>query len=321
MGRTKPLFIFYLLVGYVFMQFCWWTYHIFELNQEIYHLKSEILILGNEMMSDKQLELDEIVNKKFWMVIGEGSVFLFLLILGFYKIRSSFKREILFNRQQKNFLLSITHELKSPLASTKLHLETLQKHDIAKEKEQQIISTAINETERLSKLVDNILIAAKIDSSVYSFHKEKVNLSELVSGIISKADILAEKHHQINADIKSEIHCLADELAITSILLNLIDNALKYSPKGSAIHISLKKDNDSIILSVKDEGIGIANSEKQHIFKKFYRVGNEETRETKGTGLGLFIVKYLVENHNAQIIVKDNLPNGAIFEVHFKNGS
>ena len=92
---------------------------------------------------------------------------------------------------------------------------------------------------------------------------------------------------------------------------------MKYSPENSTITIGLKKQNENVLLSVADEGVGILASEKSTIFQKFYRVGNEDVRKTKGTGLGLFIVKHIVENHNGIITVKENIPRGSIFEITF----
>ena len=111
-------------------------------------------------------------------------------------------------------------------------------------------------------------------------------------------------------------------MAFASIILNLLENSVKYSPVDAKIYVGLKKENNNVVLSITDEGIGIPEEEKANIFKKFYRIGNEETRKTKGTGLGLYIVKYLVEQLSGSISVKNNLPAGkqgspagSIFEV------
>jgi signal transduction histidine kinase len=108
-----------------------------------------------------------------------------------------------------------------------------------------------------------------------------------------------------------------DRTSFPSIVLNLFENAVKYSAEHSTIVVTLKTQGSKIILSISDEGIGIDNKEKAFIFQKFYRVGNEETRKTKGTGLGLYITDYLVKQHGGSISVKNNLPQGSIFEVSF----
>jgi signal transduction histidine kinase len=100
------------------------------------------------------------------------------------------------------------------------------------------------------------------------------------------------------------------------VITNLVDNAIKYSREEKQIHLELKNEKNKITLSVKDQGIGITKTDKQKIFHKFFRAGNEETRKAKGTGLGLYIVKYIVHHHHGKVIVKDNTPKGSIFEVH-----
>ncbi|MES2395124.1 MAG: ATP-binding protein, partial [Bacteroidota bacterium] len=117
--------------------------------------------------------------------------------------------------------------------------------------------------------------------------------------------------------IEPNIYMDIDRTNFPSIILNLFENAVKYSPEDSTIVVSLKKQNQKIILSVADQGIGISDKEKETIFQRFYRSGNEETRKTKGTGLGLYIVDYLVKQHNGTINVKNNTPKGSVFEAIF----
>jgi signal transduction histidine kinase len=121
----------------------------------------------------------------------------------------------------------------------------------------------------------------------------------------------------IKANIEPLIFLNGDKFALTSVLTNLIENAIKYSPPCAEIKISLKQKGDQISFIVADSGIGIDDQEKSRIFEKFYRVGSEETRKTKGTGLGLFIVKQVLDKHQATIKVKNNNPSGTIFEVIF----
>ena len=319
--QASPFIIFYILVAYVFIQFGWWAYLISDLNKDVYNLRTEILKLQDPNSSEflfKEKALEEKLTKRMWMVIGEGTVFLILLILGVYVTQRAFKKEVALSYQQKNFLLSVTHELKSPLASIKLYLQTLLKRDLDKNKSEEIISNAINDTERLTNLVENILLSTQIDSSSYPIQKERINLSDLISDFLSKATDNLNANHQLMSTIEPDIYLNADKMSWVSILQNLLENAIKCSPHNSTITIDLTKTNNIINLSISDEGNGIANEEKSKIFKKFYRTENEETRRSKGTGLGLYIVKYLVEKHNGHISVKDNTPAGSIFEVTLK---
>ena len=125
----RSLLIFYLLVVYVFLQFCWWYYLLFELNTEIYRLQELLALANGSSGVDVSAELSSKLSQKRMMIFGEGFVFLMLLSLGMIQTRASFRRETQAARQQKNFLLSVTHELKSPLASVKLYLQTLSKRN------------------------------------------------------------------------------------------------------------------------------------------------------------------------------------------------
>ncbi len=291
-----------------------------KLNNEIYNLKIEINLLMASSNHEKVLksnELHEKLHKRWIMISGEGIVFIGILFLGIFQIRKTFKREEELSKQQQNFLLSVTHELKSPIASAKLQLQTLQKHELTREKQKEIIANAIYDTERLNNLVENILLAAKIDNNVYILHKENYNLSEYITDIMNQTIKASNFKQKAVLNIEPDIYMGFDRTNFPSIIINLFENAVKYSPADSTITVSLKKQNQKIILSVADEGGGVPDEEKVNIFRKFYRIGNEETRKTKGTGLGLYIVSYLVKQHDGIISVKNNSPKGSVFEVIF----
>lgn len=313
---SRPLVLFYILVAYIFIQFCWWAYSLAMLNSEIYNLKLEILTLQHEGSPEILIEkakLDQKLYSRLWMVLGEGSVFVILLAIGVWKTLRSFKKEVALAQQQKNFLLAVTHELKSPVASAKLYLQTLQKRELDKEKQKEILSKAISDTDRLTALVDNLLLAAKIERSQYALHFEELNLSDLLNDFVN----VHPENKRLKTEIQTGITMQADKLAFTSIVNNLIENALKYSPATTLCTVSLQKKNEKIILSVSDSGSGIPDSEKQKVFEKFYRIGNEDTRKTKGTGLGLYIVFNLVQRHNGTIKIRNNQPKGSVFELEF----
>jgi K+-sensing histidine kinase KdpD len=322
--KSRPLFGFYLLVAYVILQFVWWSYLMVELNNEIYHLKTEVNLLKGESLNEVVLkgnELNEKLHKRFIMISGEGIVFIGILLLGIFQIRKTFKREAELSQQQQNFLSSVSHELKSPIASTKLQLQTLQKHELSREKQKEIIANAINDTERLNNLLENILLATKIENNIYSLHKENYNLSDYITEGMNQTIESFHYKQKILLTIEPDIYMNIDRTNFPSIILNLLENAVKYSPDNSTITVDLKKQNQKIILSVADQGAGISDKERTKIFQKFYRVGNEETRRTKGTGLGLYIVNYLVGEHNGTISVKNNSPKGSIFEIIFNEST
>ena len=315
---SKVLLQFYLLVIYVLLQFCWWAYMITNLNREVHDLKLKIEFYNNKNNDDlavAQKQLNEKLHKRWLMIAGEGSVFALILGLGIYRTRSTFKKEFDLSNQQKNFMLSVTHELKSPIAATRLQIETLIKHQLTQDKQALVLNQALQETERLDALVEKILLANRIESSAYFIQMESLDLSALCKEVVENLKITLLKNHEVITFIEMPIYIKGDALAFTSILTNLLDNAAKYSPIRSKIEVILQKNNHFVSLLVKDEGIGISAQDEVEVFKKFYRSGSEETRNTKGTGLGLYIVKNLVKMHGGQIKISTNQPKGSIFTI------
>ena len=320
MKISRPLVFFYFLVAYVLLQFTWWSYLLIELNKEIFAHKIEMLERTNlnpdTFLSDKALIIAQL-KKRWMMVIGEGAVFLSLLTFGIYRTRVAFYKEFELARQQKNFLLSITHEFKSPLAAIKLNLQTLQKRILPPEKQQEILRRTLIETDRIHVLVENSLFASRLENHNYDIYFENFNLSDFIHSTVCDYIERQDHEHQFTHEIAPAIYFNGDKLALTSLLYNLMENAEKYSPLDSIIEIKLLKRNQEIMLCVSDQGAGIPLTERTAIFEKFYRIGNEDTRRTKGTGLGLFIVSHVTNLHKGKITVKDNKPHGSIFEIIF----
>ncbi len=252
------------------------------------------------------------------MVMGEGAVFLFLLFVGAYFIHASINKEDKLKEQQQNFLMSVTHELKSPLAAIKLSLQTIVKRDLEKQMQLSLLNNSLKDIERLDDLVENMLLATKIESKTYSFPKEEFDLSDLVTKITDRLQVHSCGNQQLIAvDVMENLMIKGDKFALSSVVTNLVENAVKYSGPCAEVTVKLCQNDGKTFLVVSDKGPGIPDGEKMLIFDKFYRVGDENVRKSKGTGLGLFIVKEVLQNHDADISVRDNTPQGAIFEVTF----
>ncbi|MCC7430886.1 HAMP domain-containing histidine kinase, partial [bacterium] len=262
-------------------------------------------------------ELEDKLHRRWVMFVSESSFFVLMILIGIFQIYKSFKTEVELNKRQQNFLLSITHELKSPLASIKLYLETILFRDLKKEQISQFVSNSLIDIERLNDLVENMLIAAKIENNAYTYPKENFNLSETVNESVEKFRKILPENAELTEKIQGEIIFLGDKFTLTSVLANLLENALKYSGKNAKITIELFTEEKGIALVVSDNGVGIPKNEKNKIFEKFYRIGNEKTRSTKGTGLGLYIVKEVVKEHEGKIFVCNNFPEGTVFKVVF----
>lgn len=248
---------------------------------------------------------------------GEGVIFLILILVGAYFVFRSIKRQFKLQQQQQNFMMAVTHELKTPISITRLNLETLQKYNLDPEKQKKIIKTTLAETARLNFLTSNILVSAQLESSNTSSDKEELDLSTLLKDCIRDFQV---RYPEIvfKTEIEDEADVKGDALLLQMLINNLLENAIKYSPKESPITAVLHREKTGIVLLLKDGGPGIPDEEKSKIFSKFYRIGNESTRKTQGTGLGLYLCKKIAATHNGDISVTNNIPKGSIFTVTFK---
>lgn len=315
---SRTLLIFYSLVFYVLLQFSWWSYLLVNLNKEIYHQKIDFaskIIDNPEELKNKEQQYNDLLKKRWGMVAGEGAVFLSLLIFGIYRTKRAFNQEFQLAKQQKNFLLSITHEFKSPLAAIKLSLQTIEKRNLEEQQKKDIITRALSETDRINLLIENALFASRLESENIENHFEQFDISEFLKDLIENYKKGVFNESNIDLIATDDIVIKGDKLAITSLIYNLLENGEKYSNKPAKMIVGLKKQNSQVELTVSDFGFGINQEERNKVFEKFYRIGNEETRRTKGTGLGLYIVKKVVDMHKGTIEIKDNIPNGSVFQI------
>ncbi len=253
-------------------------------------------------------------KRKTTQYIGEGVTFFLVILTGAIFIFRAVRRQLKQTVQQQNFMMAITHELKTPIAVAQLNLETLQKRKLDETQQQRLIHNTLQETIRLNSLCNNMLLSSQIDAGGYRMTHEELNFSELVLKCIYDFSARFPMRY-IDHTIDPEIFLTGDELLLQMAVNNLIDNAIKYSPKGTTVVISLSQ-KDLIILEIKNEGLGINNEDKKKVFEKFYRAGNTATKSAKGTGLGLYLIFKVVKAHHGTIGITDNVPSGAIFTVN-----
>ncbi len=318
----------YFVMLYMLFAFVWWAMLLLRKNEEAHTAKLEALEIklsqGHVPVNPEALKnnaeyqaLDEKCRRQRLMIIGECSVFTLSLLAGLFAIRRSYRRELKANQQQRNFLLSITHELKSPIASIRLILETLLKRDLPKAQSDRLLNNALSEDERLNNLVENLLLSAKLESA-YEPYFEEIDLPGLVSDLLAKCAARCPNVKLSFQNPKDFPLLRADKSGITSLVNNLLENAVKYGGDKPRVDVKLSSHRKTAILEVADQGICIPDDEKRRIFEKFYRVGSEETRQTKGTGLGLFIADQIVKAHKGRIQVLNNSPKGSIFRVEMR---
>ncbi|MFN8277541.1 MAG: HAMP domain-containing sensor histidine kinase [Chitinophagales bacterium] len=321
MLKRKPFRLFYLVFGYTMAFSVWWGYLLFAKNETAF---KELVTINrinyrpvNGIPYEKTKDYEKIQQKysrQKVMILSEGSVFIFLLFGGLFLVNRVFKIEIEVADQQRNFLHSITHELKSPLASIKLAVQTIQRRELETQQRDQLLQNALGDVSRLEGLVDNILFAAKMESNAHGFAGEWLNASTVVQEQVNRMKQLTQ-HIQWQLNVMPDVELFVDKIGFVSVVVNLLENAVKYSGGSGLVAVELLKENQQVILRVKDEGEGIPEELRARVFEKFFRIGNENTRKTKGTGLGLFIVKRFVEINKGQIVVRENRPRGSIFEM------
>jgi K+-sensing histidine kinase KdpD len=249
--------------------------------------------------------------------IGEGAIFFLLILVGAFFVFRSVKRQFKVQQQQQNFMMAVTHELKTPISVARLNLETIQKYNLEPDKQKKLMQTTLDEVARLNFLTNNILVASQLEGGNYKASDEELDLATLLKDCLQGfrnrfPERLLKEETEEETDIKG------DALLLQMLINNLLENAIKYSPKNAAITAKLKKNRSGIELQIADEGPGIPDDEKKKIFSKFYRIGNEATRKAQGTGLGLYLCRRIAQSHNADISVTDNQPHGSIFAITFR---
>ena len=231
-----------------------------------------------------------------------------ILLIGLSFITSLIFRhlnvQLKITRLYDNFIGNVTHELKSPLSSIQLYLETLKQRNVPQEKQKEFLELMMKDTDRLQGLINSILeISAQEKQKLiydYQVHDAEKFIKKIIDESLGRFRI-GEENYKINGNADCEI--FAGEDALRIVFDNLIDNAIKYSIKKPFIDVLLNCRSGKLIIEFKDNAIGIANDEQKKIFNKFYRIYNKDIPDVKGTGLGLYRVREIIKAHNGKITV------------------
>jgi two-component system, OmpR family, sensor histidine kinase SenX3 len=245
------------------------------------------------------------------MFTFEGPFFVLVVLTGLAVIARSLRTERELKRRQQNFLSAITHEFKTPMSTLRLLIETALFRPLSSEKQKSYLEKMSSELSRLEQTSEQVLAAARLEHSEAAPVLESLELNSVVQGIVGKArSSLEARGAVLSVDYNAEsLPISLDADAFSVIFNNLLDNAVKYSPNiPKVVRVRLECQNDLVLIHVDDEGVGIPEEELSHVFERFYRVGNELTRESKGVGLGLHLVKTVTEAMNGWVRVEKN-PN------------
>ncbi len=238
-------------------------------------------------------------NRYIW----EGGFFLVVLIGGMAVLTRTLRHDTELRRRQQNFLAAVSHEFKSPLASTQLAAETLVMR-AGEPDAKRLGQRIIEDCERLLRMVDNLLDTTRIEEGRHELTPENTDVGAVVASVVESFAERAARHSiEIRYTVPESLMLSADSTALETILRNLIDNALKacIAGDGHAIEVSMSASDDHAELTVADDGLGFPPEEASLMFEKFHRLGDELRRKTPGTGLGLYIVKRLTEMSGASI--------------------
>ncbi|HEY5163615.1 MAG TPA: HAMP domain-containing sensor histidine kinase [Terriglobales bacterium] len=243
-----------------------------------------------------------------WRAVGAliiGIILFAFIIAGIVLNTIFLVREIRRNEQQDSFLNAVTHELKTPIASIRLYLETLQRREVADAERLGFYRIMLDDTDRLLGTVEQVLKAGEERHADAESHREQVNFSAIVRDSVELASV---RHHlapgalRFGTEPPDEIIVVGNQEELRTAVANLLNNAVKYSGTEKDIEVNLlMPDIDTVLMRVQDQGVGITRSELGRIFRRFYRVETQANSTVRGTGLGLFIVRSIVRRHGGEV--------------------
>jgi signal transduction histidine kinase len=259
----------------------------------------------------------EVEGSYGWLPLLVGALLLTLILVGVTVIFIYYMKQRRLNQMQRAFVSNVTHELKSPVASIQLALETMALRDLSLDRRREFVAMMLDDTERLSTLIDRILGAARLEKRRGRYRLEPVSMRHFLEEALEEDRHLYEKDgREIILETGRDARVAIDRAAMRVVLANLLENAARYSPKNSKIRIRLHRDLRSCRLDVIDSGTGIRGKDLKNIFKMFWRGTEEEASRVRGTGLGLYIVRNIVKDHRGKVWASSpGIGRGATFSV------
>ncbi len=253
-----------------------------------------------------------------WVILLEGCFLMMVILAGVYLIFVFWNKQARLNQMQSNFVASVSHELKSPLASIQLYLETMKYHEVSREEALDFVETMLADTERLSNLIDNILEAGSTEPKSMQLQFQPVGMKSFLSELMEGYQLqFKEKEFDARLEITDAPTLNLDKRAIRMVFNNLIGNALRYSSSGAPFTIRMRNQGKYCEIEFADSGIGLRQKDLKKIFRKFYRVQNRETQNIEGAGLGLFISREILKNHKGKIeVFSEGKGKGSTFKVY-----
>ncbi|MCD6187457.1 MAG: HAMP domain-containing histidine kinase [Desulfuromusa sp.] len=288
--------LFHPLITFIVIQIVWilllvsWIYWFLGRHQQLKDLANKYQVEWLPATGD-------------WLILTEGILLMVAILVGIYVIFLYWRRQASLNRAQSHFINQVTHELKSPLASIQLHLETIQIRQPNPEQLQQFTSRMQGDCERLNSLINNLLTSGKIEHRGASLNLQRGNLSLMIESFL-----LAEKEKfpndgTLNWEIEPGLIAQFEADALETVIRNLLENAILYADKPPAVTIKLTRDGEMAHLLFSDQGHGIPRKYQKKVFRIFYRI-RRSGKTIRGSGLGLFIVRNVIRLHGGKVWIE-----------------
>lgn len=243
-----------------------------------------------------------------WVILIEGILLLMVILVGVYVIFLFWRRQLALNREQKNFISQVTHELKSPVASIQLHLETIKRHHPAAQQLDNFVDTMLTDTERLNSLINKMLTANRLEQTRWRLALKPHNLSQFLTNYLEQWSNSQPDNIELTRVIADNIFVNIEPDSFIMVLRNLLENAVLYSDPPVKIDVALSAAQGKCKLRIRDNGRGIASAEQHKVFRLFYRLHRDDSH-VKGSGLGLFIVRALIKRHKGKITLESKGAN------------
>jgi signal transduction histidine kinase len=263
----------------------------------------------------------ELLGTKFnWPVMVEGLLLLVVILVGVYVIFVYWNRQSTLYAKQRDIISQVTHELKSPLASIQLHLETIRLRRPAGEKLDAFVGTMLADTDRLHYLINNLLMAARLEQRRKPAERRLTDLSAMLAEYVERERTNLPQGGSISLEAEPALKLLVDPEEMGMVLRNLFENAVLYSPGSPEIAVRLNRTGSSVQLTIQDKGRGLNRNEQKHVFEIFYRV-HPTGENVRGTGLGLHIVYTIIRSYGGRVSVESaGLGQGCTFIITLPAG-
>jgi len=252
-----------------------------------------------------------------WLILAEGIVLLVAILIGVYVIFIYWRRQAALYRAQHNFIAQVSHELKSPLASLQLHLETIEMRQPEPEQLRHFVKLMQDDTARLGSLIANLLTASKLEHRDSGFNLENANFSAALERWLQRKQKLFPPQGTLSWSIEPDLWVRFDVEAIETVLRNLLENAILYTEGPPEVHVELRRQANQVLVTFTDQGRGIELRQQKKVFRMFYRV-RTGGKTIRGSGLGLFIVRSILRRHQGRVwLTSDGIGKGTCFYLEF----